>query len=143
MSEISLSTAVEYLHNHIDAAPLERFHFATHSVLSLHLALQSPVPLPQIDWQWCHPSVPAHSQNIHYPLDHVLLEHNIVPTLAHLGPNRSPSDRKRREDLIEPMADVDIAVAGQLVGVEQTVAVGNLVHQVAMGRWIVVVGQAV
>jgi len=49
MSEIVLPAAVEYLRNHIDAAPLQRFHFATHFVLNLHLVLQSPAPLPQAD----------------------------------------------------------------------------------------------
>lgn len=66
-----------------------------------------------------------------------------MPMLAHLGPNRSRRDRKCREVLIEPMADVDIVVAGRLVGVEQTVADGDLVYQVAMGRWVVFAGQAV
>lgn len=41
------------------------------------------------------------------------------------------------------MADVDIVVAGRLVGVEQTVADGDLVYQVAMDRWVVFAGQAV
>jgi len=36
-----------------------------------------------------------------------------------------------------------IAVAGRLVGAEQTVAVGDLVYQAAMGRWVVFAGQAV
>lgn len=65
-----------------------------------------------------------------------------MPTLVHLGPNRSRSGRKCREVLIESMVD-GIAVAGRLVGAEQTVAVGDLVYQAAMGRWVVFAGQAV
>lgn len=58
-----------------------------------------------------------------------------MPTPVHLGPNTFPLGQKCREDLIELMVDADVAAAGRLVEVAQTVVVEILVDQVAI-VWI-------